>query len=123
MIRKRARQITWALGLSAVSLLGAASHPVAAPASPRDADTVLLNGAILVFQGIERNDGASQPKFAQAVAIAGGRIVFVGPTRKAKKYAGPATRVIDLEGRMVMPGIVCMSSIATSDIAEARWRR
>ncbi len=106
MIRKRARQITWALGLSAVSLLGAASHPVAAPASPRDADTVLLNGAILVFQGIERNDGARQPKFAQAVAIAGGRIVFVGPTRKAKKYAGPATQVIDLEGRMVMPGIV-----------------
>jgi len=106
MIRKRARQITWALGLSAVSLLGAASHPVAAPANPRDADTVLLNGAILVFQGIERNDGARQPKFAQAVAIAGGRIVFVGPTRKAKKYVGPATRIIDLEGRMVMPGIV-----------------
>ncbi|PYT12970.1 MAG: hypothetical protein DMF51_11940 [Acidobacteria bacterium] len=78
----------------------------AAPAGSRKADTVLVNGAILVFSGIERNDGAGPPKFEQAVAIADGRIVFVGPDAKARQYAGPATRVIDLEGRMVMPGLV-----------------
>ncbi len=94
------------LRLLLVSLLAIASCPVVAHAGPRQADTVMLNGAILVFQGIERNDGARQPKFAQAVAIADGRIVFIGQSRKAKKFVGPATRVIDLEGRMVMPGIV-----------------
>src|SRR5438093_6095103 len=40
----------------------------AAPADSRKADTILVNGAILVFHGIERNDGAGPPKFEQAVA-------------------------------------------------------
>ena len=106
MIRQHARRPTSILGLAALLFLGAALRPVVALASPPAADTVMLNGAILVFQRIERNDGARQPKFAQAVAIADGRIVFVGPARKAKKYVGSATRVVDLEGRMVMPGIV-----------------
>lgn len=91
---------------AAVGLLVVSLCPVVAHSGPRPADTVMLNGAILVFQGVERNDGARRPKFAEAVAIADGRIVFVGAGRKAKQYVGPATRVIDLEGRMVMPGIV-----------------
>src|SRR2546425_4988772 len=87
MIRHSARKRTWALDRVAFLLLATALSPVVALAGPREADTVLLNGAILVFQGgIERNDGARQPKFAQAVVIAGGRVVFVGPARKAKKY-------------------------------------
>src|SRR5438093_6437510 len=80
--------------------------PSVAPARTSEADTVLLNGAILLFHGVERHDGADKPKFAQALAIAGGRIVFVGQDRKAKRYVGPKTRVIDLQGRMVLPGIV-----------------
>ncbi|HKB07108.1 MAG TPA: amidohydrolase [Candidatus Polarisedimenticolia bacterium] len=80
--------------------------PSVAPARAGEADTVLLNGTILLFHGVERHDGAEKPKFAQALAIAGGRILFAGPDKKAKKYVGPKTRVIDLKGRMVMPGIV-----------------
>ena len=106
MNRTHARRRTMLLRLAAVPLLVAALPAAVALAGSRQADTVMLNGAILVFQGIERNGGAKQPKFAQAVAIADGRIMFIGQTRKAKKYVGPATRVIDLEGRMVMPGIV-----------------
>src|SRR5437899_1651856 len=83
-----------------------AKASTAAPSGAPKADTVLLTGAILVFHGIERNDGAGPPKFEQAVAIADGRIVFVGSDAKARQYAGPTTRLIDLEGRMVMPGIV-----------------
>jgi predicted amidohydrolase YtcJ len=76
------------------------------------ADTVLLNGEVLVFRGLEqRPPGAERqerqrPEFTEAVAIASGRIVFTGSTADAKKYVGPATKVIDLGGRMVMPGIV-----------------
>src|SRR5438093_4697412 len=106
MNRTHARRSTMVLRLAAVPLLVAALPAAVALAGARQADTVMLNGAILAFQGIERNGGARQPKFAQAVAIADSRIVFIGPSRKAKKYVGPATRVIDLDGRMVMPGIV-----------------
>ncbi len=83
-----------------------ASPPQAAPPPQRQADTLLLNGAILVFHGIERNEGGGSPQFEQAVAIADGRIVFVGPDAQARVYAGPGTQIVDLGGRMVMPGIV-----------------
>jgi predicted amidohydrolase YtcJ len=39
----------------------------------------------------------------RAVAVAGGRIVFVGADREALRYRGPATRVVDAGGRMVLP--------------------
>src|SRR5206468_2264543 len=51
MIRHSARKRTWALDRAAFLLLATALSPVVALAGPREADTVLLNGAILVFQG------------------------------------------------------------------------
>ncbi|HET8948539.1 MAG TPA: amidohydrolase family protein, partial [Candidatus Polarisedimenticolia bacterium] len=85
--------------------------PRSAMSKPERADTVLLNGAILVFHGVEvRAPGAPeprhQPEFQEAVAIAGGRIVFVGSAKKARASIGPGTKVYDLGGRMVMPGII-----------------
>ena len=86
---------------------------VSGPAAsrPRPADGVLLNGAVLVFRGIEVRPGdppvaRRAPEFQEAVAFASGRIVFVGSTKKARAYIGPETKVFDLGGRMVMPGIV-----------------
>ena len=74
------------------------------------ADTVLLNGEILVFEGVEQQGGpareSERPRFAEALAIAEGRILFIGASVEARRHAGPQTRVIDLGGRMVMPGIV-----------------
>jgi hypothetical protein len=43
---------------------------------------------------------------AQAIAIRGGRIAFVGSTTEAMVLKGPATRVMDLTGRTVFPGFV-----------------
>ncbi len=114
----RARRVALSLRRAALALLAAVCCLSGARAGPRPADMVLLNGTILVFQGVEQNAGAGpdggparsaapeRPRFAQAVAIFDGRIVFVGPGHKAKRYIGPGTQVIDLEGRMVMPGIV-----------------
>src|SRR5207245_9944459 len=91
---------------------------------PRAAGMVLLNGQILLFHGIERkdavarkdapgskgggapNDAAQRPQFAEAVAIAGGRIVFVGPGRQAKPYIGPTTQASDRGGARRLPGRV-----------------
>jgi len=90
----------------AIALLTAqvASAADAAPATP--ADTILRNGRILVFSGPERHERVEAPKFEQAVAIRDGRIVFIGTNEQAESLTGPKTEVTDLQGRMVMPGIV-----------------
>ncbi|MDB5954739.1 amidohydrolase [Ramlibacter sp.] len=43
---------------------------------------------------------------ASAVAIEGGRFVRVGDDQEVTSLAGPATRVIDLQGRRVLPGLI-----------------
>ncbi|GAA4988374.1 amidohydrolase [Yinghuangia aomiensis] len=44
--------------------------------------------------------------FAQAVAVAGGRITAVGETADMAGVRGPDTEIVDLEGRCLMPGFV-----------------
>jgi len=61
------------------------------------ADLVLKNGNIYTV-----ND--RQPH-AQAVAVKGDRIIFVGSNNEAQKYVGNKTRVIDLKGETVLPGL------------------
>jgi hypothetical protein len=61
------------------------------------ADLVLKNGDIYTVN--ER-----QPK-AEAVAVKGDRIVFVGSNREAEKYVGRNSRVIDLQGKTMVPGM------------------
>ena len=118
-----------ATGWAVAAVLIALPTPGSATSRPRPADSVLLNGAVLVFHGIEvlpagplpsggaiasgttpaspdRPAAGRAPEFQEAVAVASGRIVFVGSTKKARAYIGPGTRVFDLGGRMVMPGIV-----------------
>jgi predicted amidohydrolase YtcJ len=43
---------------------------------------------------------------AQAVAVAGDRIIAVGTNQDVSRLAGPATRRIDLRGRTVVPGLI-----------------
>ncbi len=63
----------------------------------KDADSVYRNGRIYTVD-------QSRP-WAQALAVEGDRLVFVGDDEDAEKYIGPDTDVVDLGGRMVMPGI------------------
>jgi len=63
------------------------------------ADLVLTNGRITTL-----SDEAAPT--ASAVAITGGRFTAVGPTAEVLTHAGPATRVIDLGGRRVIPGLI-----------------
>src|SRR5262249_52802553 len=46
---------------------------------------------------------AAQPQ-AEAVALTGNRIAAVGSTGDIQKWAGPQTQVIDLGGRLLLPG-------------------
>jgi predicted amidohydrolase YtcJ len=65
------------------------------PAGP--AETVLRNGYVYTLD-------RAKP-VARAVAVAGGRVVYAGSVAGVQGFIGPATEVIDLGGRMVMPGI------------------
>ncbi len=60
------------------------------------ADLVLLNGR--VWTGLQDDPSA------QAIAIRGNRIVRVGTDAEIKKLAGKQTQLINLDGRLVMPG-------------------
>jgi len=46
----------------------------------------------------------AQP-WAEAVAIKGDKIVFVGSAREARKLAGKQTKIIDAKGKLLLPGI------------------
>lgn len=62
------------------------------------ADVVFRNGPIYTVAG-------PQP-WAQAVAVRGNTIAHVGDEAGAMALVGPDTRVIDLQGRLLMPGFV-----------------
>ncbi len=60
------------------------------------ADLVLLNGKIWTVN-------EAQPQ-AQAVACRENRIAAVGSNEEIRKWVGPATRLLDLGGKLVLPG-------------------
>ena len=49
---------------------------------------------------------AAGPKLAQALAVSGGRLVYVGDEGAARAYRGPRTAVVSAHGRLVVPGLV-----------------
>jgi len=81
-----------ALALIAAALL-AASCSGGRTAEP--ADLILTNATVATMS-------VSEPR-AEALAVTGGKIVFVGDSRKALSRRGGSTRVVDLGGRMVLP--------------------
>ena len=62
------------------------------------ADHVLHNGKVVTVD--------DEFTITQGVAIRDGKLVEVGSNPQVLRHAGPETTVIDLEGRMVMPGLV-----------------
>jgi predicted amidohydrolase YtcJ len=75
------------------SALGVLAAP---PPAPAPADLVLRGGAVYTVDGAR--------SWAEAVAVSKGRIVFVGADASASPWIGPSTKVLDLAGKMVLPG-------------------
>lgn len=68
------------------------------PSSARFADLVLTNGNVFTQEmALSRTE---------AVAVRGKRIVYVGGGQGAAAFVGPRTRLVDLEGKMVLPAFV-----------------
>ncbi|HXP81542.1 MAG TPA: amidohydrolase [Verrucomicrobiae bacterium] len=81
-----------------ISLLAVVALAAASPAWSQNADTILVNGKILT---VDR-----QFSTREAIAIRDGKITAVGTNTDVRKQAGPKTRVIDLQGRTVIPGFI-----------------
>ncbi len=81
------------------------------------ADLILINGRVYtldwddpapdgsIMAGAPHDESGWHPD-ADAVATRGGEIIFVGRTRDAMKYQGEKSRVIDLAGATVIPGLI-----------------
>ncbi|MCX7174489.1 MAG: amidohydrolase [Proteobacteria bacterium] len=82
-----------AIGLLAAWVGAALAQPAA-----QFADTVLINGKIVTVD--------ERFTITQALAIKGERVLLTGNNREVRKLAGPTTRVIDLKGRTVIPGLI-----------------
>lgn len=62
------------------------------------ADLVLVNGKIYSDSG--------SGSCLEAVAVKSGRIMALGSNPTIRKYVGPATRVLDLSGKLALPGFI-----------------
>ena len=60
------------------------------------ADLILFDGKVYTVD--------ANRSWAEAVAVIDGKIAYVGSSSGAKKYKGPNTRLVDLDGKMVLPG-------------------
>jgi len=62
------------------------------------ADMVMRNGYVYTVDG--------KDSVQQAVAVKDGKILYVGSDEGAASYIGSQTQVVDLAGRMLMPGFI-----------------
>jgi predicted amidohydrolase YtcJ len=83
----------WTIALATLAL-------AACGAGPRQqvADVVLRDGRIVTVD-------STRPE-AEAIAVRGDRILALGSSDEMGAYVGPDTRVIDLGGRLVVPGFI-----------------
>lgn len=87
--RDRFRAVAAAALMTTVGTVG--------PAGAVPPEAVYLNGRIYTVD--------AQRPWVEALAVRDGRIAAVGSTAEVAALAGPATAVVDLEGRMVMPAV------------------
>jgi predicted amidohydrolase YtcJ len=62
-------------------------------------------GADLVFRGGGVYTVDADRSWAEAVAVDGGRIVYVGSDPGVASFVGSRTEIVELEGRMLLPGL------------------
>jgi predicted amidohydrolase YtcJ len=100
-----------------LSILTACGQDPAEVSEAGGADLILTNGRVYTLSWDEPSaDGTAASDAphddtgwhpdAEAVVTKGGEILFAGSTREAMEYQGENTRVVDLAGATVVPGLV-----------------
>ena len=62
-----------------------------------NADSVMMNGKVITVD--------KDFSIRQAVAVKDGRIIGVGTNDEVKALIGPNTKVLDIKGKSILPGI------------------
>src|SRR5262249_14923315 len=83
----------WSSGFVVLALTASSAL---AQTPERTVDRIVVNGKSWTADG-------ARPR-AEALAVSGEKIVAAGTTEEVRKLAGPATAVVDLRGRLVVPG-------------------
>ena len=94
----RLSKMTARLRLAAIALVGVAVAASCATPPVEHADLVLRNGAIVTVDDLIPE--------VDALAVRGDRIVAVGGAAELDRYIGDETQVIDLDGRLAIPGFI-----------------
>jgi len=84
------------ISLALISVLACIFSLIAAAQSRPAADLIITNAKVWT---VDKSNPA-----AQAVAVLGDRIVSVGSNSDVNNWRGPNTRVIDAEGKLLLPG-------------------
>jgi predicted amidohydrolase YtcJ len=82
-------------GLTAAGLLAGCTR---IEASTPSADLVLTNGKVITIDPVN--------SMSRSVAIKQGKILDLGGNEKISQYIGPGTKVLDLMGKTVTPGLI-----------------
>jgi len=83
----------------AIAVTASTQAPAAqAPATEVPADLALLHGRI--------HTEDARRSVAQAIAVRGNTLIAVGTDAEVAALIGPQTRIVDLQGRVVLPGII-----------------
>ncbi|MBB3932582.1 hypothetical protein GGR25_003640 [Kaistia hirudinis] len=100
LTRRQALRGGAVFAVSAVAAAGAVPSFVAEAVAAEDgeADIVFRNGPVYTVDGAK--------PWARAVAVKGKRIAYVGDEAGVAALVGPKTRVVDIAGKMLMPGFV-----------------
>jgi predicted amidohydrolase YtcJ len=91
-------RISTVIAALALLVVLAGSGPRASPKPAVDADLLLLNAHVVTLD--------ARTPTAEAVAVQGDRIAWVGSTADARKQFPSASRTVDLHGATVLPGII-----------------
>lgn len=94
MLRSRTARLAAALlALAALAACGGGPPPEGGPA-----DLVLLGGRVVTV-----DDAVPE---GEALAVRGDRIAAVGANGDIERYVGPDTEVVELDGRLAIPGFI-----------------
>ena len=95
MVESGKSRSRWHHLLASLAVLTLLAGALAKPLPPV-ADTVIVNARIYTVN-------VRQP-WAEALAIGGDKLLAVGSANDIAAYRGPATKVIDAKGKLVLPG-------------------
>jgi predicted amidohydrolase YtcJ len=102
-VNHRLARLTLLLALALTLLVLAVPAVQACPRHFPTADTVFLKGHVATYDSYKTD--ARDWGWSTAVAVKDGKIIYVGNDTQAQRFIGVGTTVVDLKGRMMMPGL------------------